>query len=140
MYKIIWEDRLSFADIGFESEKAVIELNRIKRKKYYSRSFLEKSMKIIDCCDMVLTCFPPYFFENPPYIHFQLLLKDTDGLIKKEKLNLDKTIIQVQNTKSLLEKIIQKEKVSSDEIDEGINFFRELSHKCYEYLSINKQI
>jgi len=139
MYKLLLEDRLSFVDIHYKSEDAVIQLDRIKKRKYYKKSFLKESLEIVDCCDTVLNCFPPYFFENPPYIYFQILLKGSEGLIKKG-YNSNKIISEVQNIKLTLEKITKKEKISSEEIGEGINFFLKLSHKCIEYLNINSQI
>jgi hypothetical protein len=123
MNKLPIEDKLSVSAIRFRSERGIEELVKVKEKKDYNQSALGNAQSIVDYFYTILDKNRSIPISAPP-IYFKLLL---DG-ISEERIE------GVKNTKLTLEKIAKKEEVCSDEVDEGINFFSELSYKCTEYL------
>lgn len=126
MDKLSVEDRLSLSNLEFRSEEGVRELVRIKGKRGYNRFILENSQSIVEYFYSIVNGEFP-LISHPPVIYFELLFNDKS----------DEKIERIKETRLTLEKIAKKEDVSVEEIDEGINFFKELNSKCRDYLSNN---
>jgi len=129
MERLPIEDKLTLSSIGFRSESCIAELVKIKERQPYNSLVLETAESIVDYCDMI-TSKNQLAVLGVPMIYFRFLLDDKPA----------ERIESVRKTKLTLEKITRKKEVSSEEIDLGINFFRELSNKCLEYLGANRQI
>ena len=114
------EERISISSIEFRSESGITELVRLKAGKDYNSFVLEISQLTVDYCHRILN----NSINSVPKIYFKMLLEDKS----KERLE------RVEKAKSVLEKIAKKELVSPCEIDNGINFFKELIQKCDEYV------
>ena len=120
------EERISLSNIEFRAENGITELVRIKMGKDYNPFVLENSHSTADYCYRILN----KSISSFPKVYSWLLL---DGKMEEMALNSKKA-------KSVLEKITKEESVSSEEIDEGINFFTKLIERCKEYVQRTKQI
>jgi hypothetical protein len=128
------EDKSFFSNMGFRTKSAAKELTRLKEGKTPNLYILSNSYEILDYYKngLKIDATSPTGLDYSP-----LLIKNMACLMKhpETKNILLKRISNAKKTKIVLEKIAEDGNASLEEIEEGIEFFEELSKKCKEYVT-----
>ena len=128
-------DRLFFPSIGFRAETAIKELDNLKEKRDYNELAMNDVYGIVIYCESSLN--REFSITMLGDAYRVLMLDDLEELIKNPEREtiLRERLNDAKNTRLTLEKITKGENISTEEIEESIEFFKKLSKKCRKYMN-----
>lgn len=123
---------IHYLNIGFRSANAIDALKKLRDNRSFEEFKIKDAYAIIQNCEKALC--GKCSFKDYQEEYNKILLGDLEKL-RKEYHGKDifiKRVEEITHTKSILERIINKEEVSKEEIEEGIKTFEDLSKKCLD--------
>lgn len=126
-------DRQFFSIVSLWAEKAIHELKKLKENRTPNLYILSNNYGIADYYANGLKLEST---SSTGLNYSLILLAEMKELTKnsKRKTILKEKIQNAKKTRLTLQKILENEEVITEEVDESLKFFEDISKKCRDYL------